>query len=114
MLNDLVDECGRNCVERAHGPLDRLGKRTPFRDKAIDCPLSPSSRLGAAQGPDVAKLPVVAEHRSVYTAARSAGAIYFTSPLSLPYVLEHLTPQLAKALAGTAAQRVEGTGEEVS
>jgi iron complex transport system substrate-binding protein len=57
-----------------------------------------------------AKLGVVAEHRSVYTDGTLAGAVYFTSPLSLPYVLEHLTPQLAKALAGTAPQRVQSTG----
>jgi hypothetical protein len=31
---------------------------------------------------------------------------YFTSPLSLPYVLERLTPQLEAAVAGTAPKRV--------
>ena len=29
-----------------------------------------------------------------------AGAIYFTSPLSLPYVLDELVPLLAEAVAG--------------
>jgi len=55
--------------------------------------------------PTFAKLPVVADHHAVYTDTTLAGAIYFTSPLSLPYVLDHLTPQLAKAVAGTAPQR---------
>jgi hypothetical protein len=31
---------------------------------------------------------------------------YFTSPLSLPYVLERLTPQLEAAVAGKAPKRV--------
>jgi iron complex transport system substrate-binding protein len=47
----------------------------------------------------------VTEHRSVYTDGTLAGAIYFTSPLSLPYVLDHLTPQLEAAVAGEAPQR---------
>jgi hypothetical protein len=33
---------------------------------------------------DLAKLPVVAENRSVYTDGTLAGAVYFTSALSLP------------------------------
>jgi iron complex transport system substrate-binding protein len=60
--------------------------------------------------PTFAKLPVVAEKRSVYTDGTLAGAIYFTSPLSLPYVLEHLPPQLVDAVAGKAPQRVLSTG----
>jgi iron complex transport system substrate-binding protein len=31
-----------------------------------------------------------------------AGAIYFDTPLSLLYVLEHLTPMLEAAVAGDA------------
>lgn len=36
----------------------------------------------------------------VFTDATLAGAIDFSSPLSLPYVLDHLVPQLDAALAG--------------
>lgn len=36
----------------------------------------------------------------VFTDAMLAGAIYFFSPLSLPYVLDHLVPKLGAALAG--------------
>jgi iron complex transport system substrate-binding protein len=56
--------------------------------------------------PTFRKLPVVNEKRSVYTDGVLAGAIYFMTPLSLPYVLEHLTPQLEAAVAGKAPQRV--------
>jgi iron complex transport system substrate-binding protein len=48
----------------------------------------------------------VKENRSVYTDATLAGAMYFISPLSLPYVLEHLTPQLEAAVAGKAPRKV--------
>ncbi|MFB9314160.1 ABC transporter substrate-binding protein [Nocardioides plantarum] len=48
----------------------------------------------------VADLPAVKERRSVYTDEVLAGALYFITPLSLEYVLEHLTPRLEKAVAG--------------
>jgi hypothetical protein len=35
-----------------------------------------------------------------------AGALYFISPLSLPYVLERLTRQLEAAVAGRAPKKV--------
>jgi iron complex transport system substrate-binding protein len=38
--------------------------------------------------------------RLVFTDETSAGAIYFTSVLSLPFVLDHLVPALASTLAG--------------
>jgi iron complex transport system substrate-binding protein len=56
--------------------------------------------------PTFPKLSVVSEHRSVYTDATLAGAIYFISPLSLPYVLDRLAPQLEAAVDGRAPQRV--------
>jgi iron complex transport system substrate-binding protein len=65
----------------------------------------PNSVPGLKKVPTFDKLPAVAEGRSVYTDPTLAAAIYFTSPLSLPYVLEHLTPELAKAVAGEAPQR---------
>ncbi|MFE7197965.1 iron-siderophore ABC transporter substrate-binding protein [Microbacterium oxydans] len=41
----------------------------------------------------------------VYTDGVTAGAIYFTSPLSLPYVLNALVPALADAVAGNGPAR---------
>ncbi|MDQ0727579.1 iron-siderophore ABC transporter substrate-binding protein [Microbacterium sp. W4I20] len=41
----------------------------------------------------------------VYTDGVTAGAIYFTSPLSLPYVLDSLVPALADALGGNGPAR---------
>ncbi len=50
----------------------------------------------------ISRLTAVRGNRAVYTDATLAGAIYFTTPLSLAYVLEHLTPQLALATKGQA------------
>ena len=51
-------------------------------------------------------LDAVTDRRAVYTDGTLAGAMYFISPLSLPYVLERLVPQLEAAVAGEAPQRV--------
>jgi iron complex transport system substrate-binding protein len=56
--------------------------------------------------PTFDSLDAVSERRSVYTDGTLAGAMYFISPLSLPYVLEHLLPQLESAVEGRAPQRV--------
>ncbi len=53
-------------------------------------------------------LKAVAGGHAVYTDAELAGAIYFLTPLSQKYVLEHLVPRLTKAVAGTSPQSVEG------
>jgi iron complex transport system substrate-binding protein len=59
--------------------------------------------------PTFNRLPAVAENRSVYTDGTLAGAIYFISPLSLPYVLERLTPQLKAAVKARSPQKVLDT-----
>ena len=46
------------------------------------------------------QLTPVREGHLVFTDATLAGAIYFTTPLSLPYVLDNLVPLLEKAVAG--------------
>ena len=56
--------------------------------------------------PTFRTLDAVADHRAVFTDGVLAGAIYFISPLSLPYVLDRLTPQLEAAVAGKAPRRI--------
>jgi iron complex transport system substrate-binding protein len=58
------------------------------------------------QVPNFGKLDAVAERRAVFTDGTLAGALYFMSPLSLPYTLERLVPQLEDAVAGRAPRRV--------
>ncbi len=66
----------------------------------------PSDVAALKKVPTFDNLGAVAENRAVYTDGTLAGAIYFISPLSLPYVLERLVPQLEAAVAGEAPQRV--------
>ncbi len=49
--------------------------------------------------PGFSSLAAVKAGRSICTGGELSGAIYFTSPLSLPYVLDNLVPMLAGALA---------------
>ena len=49
-------------------------------------------------------------NRAVYTDATLSGAMYFVSPLSLPYVLDELVPQLEAALDGRAPRRIASGG----
>lgn len=56
----------------------------------------------------LADLPAVREGRAVYTDPVLAGAIYFLTPLSQKYVLQHLVPRLEDAVAGQAPQDVDG------
>ncbi|MFT4233731.1 MAG: ABC transporter substrate-binding protein [Microbacterium sp.] len=56
----------------------------------------------------VAQLDAVVEHRAIYTDSTLAGAIYFLTPLSQKYVIEHLTPLLEAAVAGEAPQAKQG------
>ncbi len=62
--------------------------------------------------PTFDKLDAVAGRRAVFTDGTLAGAIYFISPLSLPYVLDRLAPQLEAAVDGRAPQRIVGAGEQ--
>jgi iron complex transport system substrate-binding protein len=66
----------------------------------------PSDVAALKESPTFDRLGAVAENRAVYTDGTLAGAIYFVSPLSLPFVLERLVPQLEAAVAGEAPQRM--------
>lgn len=49
--------------------------------------------------PGFSDLADVKAGRSLYTGGELAGAIYFASPLSLPFVVSTLVPMLKQALA---------------
>ena len=50
-----------------------------------------------------AGLQAKAEGREVFVAGELAGAMSFSSPLSLPYTVEHLVPDLVAAVDGDPA-----------
>ena len=70
---------------------------------------TPADLTALKKVPTFERLRAVAENRAVYTDGTLAGALYFISPLSLPYALERLTPQLAAAVEGRAPQRLVDT-----
>jgi iron complex transport system substrate-binding protein len=53
-------------------------------------------------------LKAVQNKHSVFTDGTLAGAIYFMTPLSQKYVIDHLTPRLVSAVEGTAPQTIDG------
>jgi hypothetical protein len=48
----------------------------------------------------------LAGHGTTRQRSPNTSALYFISPLSLPYVLERLTPRLGAAVAGKAPKKV--------
>ena len=57
-----------------------------------------ADQAGAGEGPAVQHPDRGTERPSIYTGGELAAAIYFTTPLSLPYVLDNLVPKLAEVL----------------
>jgi iron complex transport system substrate-binding protein len=70
---------------------------------------SPDDRTALEAEPLYTALEEVQDGRLVFTDAVTAGAIYFTSPLSLSLVLDQLVPALASTLAGEGPAQVEAT-----
>nr|WP_314142457.1 ABC transporter substrate-binding protein [uncultured Rhodococcus sp.] len=64
---------------------------------------SPGDRAELEKEPVYDALEPVEDGNLVFTDGVTAGAIYFTSVLSLPYVIDKLAPALDEALGGTAA-----------
>jgi len=60
----------------------------------------PDDRTALEAVPVYHGLEAVQDGRLVFTDGLTAGAIYFTSPLSLPFVLEQIVPALASTLSG--------------
>lgn len=67
----------------------------------------PEDRANLETEPLYNALTAVQEGQLVFTDGVTAGAIYFTSPLSLPFVLEQLVPALASTLAGDGPAEID-------
>ena len=68
----------------------------------------PADIANLKKAPTFRLLDAVKDRRAVYTDATLSGAMYFMTPLALEYVLEKLTPQLRKAVAGEAPETMVG------
>jgi len=84
---------------QAYIPMENLGV-LDTADVLIWGTEKPEDRTALEEEPLFNALDAVKEDRLVYTDGTTAGAIYFSSPLSLPYVLEQLVPALKATIAG--------------
>jgi iron complex transport system substrate-binding protein len=72
---------------------------------------NPEDRTALEAEPLYNSLQAVQDGKLVFTDGVTAGAIYFTSPLSLPFVLEQLVPAFASTLAGDGPANIDSTAD---
>ena len=103
VLDDFETEGGQ-----AYIPLEQLGVLDEA-DVLLWATEAPADRTALEAEPLYMGLEEVQDGKLVFTDGVTAGAIYFTSPLSLPYVLEHLVPALASTIAGEGPATIDAT-----
>jgi iron complex transport system substrate-binding protein len=91
---------------QAYIPLERLAVLDEA-DVLVWGTEVPEDRDALEAEPVYAALEAVQDGRLVFTDGITAGAIYFTSPLSLPFVLDHLVPALASTIAGEGPATID-------
>jgi iron complex transport system substrate-binding protein len=72
---------------------------------------APGDRAALEAEPLYNRLQAVQDGKLVFTDEVTAGAIYFTSPLSLPFVLDQIVPAFASTLAGEGPAEVEPSAD---
>ncbi len=95
----VLDEFSKSEEEQAMIPLEQLSVLNEA-DVLLWATESPQDRRNLESEPIYMSLEEVKSGHLVFTDAVTAGAIYFTSPLSLPYLLDKLVTAFAGALAG--------------
>lgn len=85
---------------QAYIPLENLSV-LDAADVLLWATEGPEDRAALEAEPVYGTLEEVRENRLVFTDGITAGAIYFTSPLSLPYLLDSLVPAFSSTLAGS-------------
>lgn len=93
MLDDFATE------GQAYIPMEQLSVLDDG-DVLLWATEDPSDRDALETEPLYRNLAAVKDDRLVFTDGVTAGAIYFTSPLSLPFVLDQIVPAFASTLAG--------------
>ncbi|MFT3969817.1 MAG: ABC transporter substrate-binding protein [Micropruina sp.] len=83
--------------EQAHIPVEKISVLNSA-DVLVWGTEKDADRAALEKVPGFTSLNAVKDGRSIYTGGELAGAIYFASPLSLPYVVDKLVPMLADAL----------------
>ena len=101
VLDDFESEGGQ-----AYIPLEQLSVLDDA-DVLLWATESPDDRAALETEPLYTGLEAVQDGKLVFTDGITAGAIYFTSPLSLPFVLEHLVPAMATTIAGDGPATID-------
>ena len=101
-----IDEFVDDTAAQAFIPLEQLSV-LDAAEVLIWATENDGDRAALEEEPVYLGLQPVREGRQVFTGGLLSGAIYFTSVLSLPYVLETLVPALADTLAGDGPVTVE-------
>ncbi len=94
---------------QAYIPLEQLSV-LDTSDVLLWATETPADRTALEQEPLYNALEEVRDGRLVFTDGVTAGAIYFTSPLSLPFALDQLVPALASTLAGDGPATIDAAG----
>lgn len=95
---------------QAHIPLERLSVLDEA-DVLLWATEAPSDRLALEAEPLYNTLQAVQDGQLVFTDGVTAGAIYFTSPLSLPFVLDQLVPAFASTIAGEGPAEIDTSAD---
>ncbi len=98
VVPDVIGEFQQGDAQ-AYIPKERMIDVLDQADVLVWGTESDADREAFESDPIFQRLAATREGRNVYTGGELAGAIYFTSLLSLPYVVDHLVPMLADALA---------------
>ena len=93
---------------QAYIPLEQLAV-LDAADVLLWATEAPEDRAALEAQPLYLGLEEVRDGRQVFTDGLTAGAIYFTSLLSLPFVLEQLVPALAATLAGEGPATIDAS-----
>ena len=83
--------------EQAYIPVEKISVLNAA-DVLVWATEKDADRAALEKVPGFTSLTAVKAGRSVYTGGELSGAIYFSSPLSLPYVVDKLVPMLADAV----------------
>lgn len=83
--------------EQAYIPVEKISVLNSA-DVLVWGTESDQDRVALQKVPGFSALTAVKAGRSLYTGGELAGAIYFASPLSLPFVVDKLVPMLAAAV----------------
>lgn len=96
---------------QAYIPLEQLSVLDEA-DVLLWATEAPGDRADLEAEPLYNALQAVQDEKLVFTDGVTAGAIYFTSPLSLPFVLDQIVPAFASTLSGDGPAQIDTSAHD--